>query len=130
MKIAGVEFKRIGIGRFFPKQDQVEIIVLFNDGSDKEVYKTVDANDPENAAYMIMENIKKLEKNIHESSENTDSILGSSLNIVIKNEDMLKREIPKFISLVKSKMDEIKKLKVAEGYLDLIREFKDMKLEF
>jgi hypothetical protein len=129
MKIVGVELKEIKIGKFFPKENKLELDIFFNDGSEKEVFKVVDASDPESAAETIIIDLRKLEKNIHKSSGG-ESIVDSAVNIVVKEEERLLKEIPKFIQKAKNKMDEIKNKNVADGYLDLIRELKDLKVKF
>ncbi len=47
MKIVSLDIKKIGIGKFFPKEDKVELDINFNDGVDKEILKVVDMSDPE-----------------------------------------------------------------------------------
>ena len=130
MKIVGVELKKIKIGNFFPKENKLELDIFFNDGSDKEVFKVVDASEPESAAEGILTGLRKLERNINKDSENTASIVDNAVNIVVKEEERLLKEIPQFIQKAKNKMDEIKNKNVADGYLDLIRELKDLKVEF
>jgi hypothetical protein len=130
MKIVSLDIKKIGIGKFFPKEDKVELDIFFNDGSDKEIFKIVDTSDAESAAEDIFTDLRKLEKNIHKSNDNKELIVDSCVNIVIKNEDNLIKEISEFIQKIKNKIDGIKQKNVAEGYLDMIRELKNLKVEF
>lgn len=130
MKIISLEIKKIRIGKFFPKEDKVELDVFFNDGNDKEIFKIVDTSDSENAAESILADLRKMEKNIHKSDENKELIVENYVNIVIKNEDYLIKEISEFIQKIKNKIDEIKQKDVAEGYLDMIRGLKNLKIDF
>tara|TARA_B100001964_G_C14244236_1_gene606578 strand:+ start:1290 stop:1685 length:396 start_codon:yes stop_codon:yes gene_type:complete len=130
MKIIGLEIKKIGIGKFFPKDDKMELDIFFNDGSDKEISKTIDVSDSEGAAEDILTDLRKLEKNIHKNGENKELIVDNYVNIVIKGEEKLIKEISEFIQKAKAKMDEIKQKDVAEGYLDMIRELKNLKVDF
>ena len=130
MKIIGIELKKITVGRFFPKEDKVELEISFNDGSDKEIFKVVDTSDSEGAAEEILNDLRKMERNIHKSNDNAEAVVGDTLNIVVKNEEKLVEEISKFIQQIKVKMDEIKNKKVAEGYLNMIRKLKGLKLDF
>ena len=130
MKIISLEIKKIRIGKFFPKEDKVELEVFFNDGNDKEIFKIVETSDSENAAESILADLRKMEKNIHKIDENKELIVENYVNIVIKNEDYLIKEISEFIQKIKSKIDEIKQKNVAEGYLDIIRELKNLKIDF
>lgn len=129
MKIVGVELKKIKIGKFFPKENKLELDIFFSDGTDKEIFKVVDASEPESSAENLIIDIRKLEKDIHKSSSG-ESIVDNAVNIVVKEEERLLKEIPQFIQKAKNKMDEIKTKNVADGYLDLIRELKDLKVEF
>lgn len=129
MEIISLEIKKIGIGKFFPKQDKVELDIFFNDGTDKEIFKIVDTSDSENAAESILADLRKLEKNIHKNDENKELIVDNFVNIVVKNEDNAIKEISEFIEKIKNKIDEIKSKNIAEGYLDLVRELKNLKLD-
>ena len=129
MKIIGLEIKKITIGKFFPKEDKVELNIIFNDGTEKEIFKIIDASDPKNAAEVILMDLRKLEKNIHKTT-GQESVVDNFVNIVVKEEDRLVNEIPQFIQKVKKHMDKIKSKNVAEGYLDVVRELKSLKIEF
>ncbi|MCK4859637.1 MAG: hypothetical protein KAS87_03645 [Candidatus Omnitrophica bacterium] len=130
MKIISLEIKKIEIGKFFPKEDKLELDIYFNDGSDKEIFKIIDTSDPENAAEGILKDLRKLEKDIHKPSGDKKLIIDNFVNIVIKNEEGAIKEISEFIQKAKNKIDEIKSKNVAEGYLDMIRELKNLKLDF
>jgi len=130
MKIISLEIKKIEVGRFFPKEDKVELDIFFNDGSDKEIFKIVDASDAVGAAEDILIDLRKMEKNIHKNEEDKELIVDNYVNIVIKDEDDLVKEISGFIQKVKNKMDQVKQKDVAEGYLDVIRELKNLEIEF
>ncbi len=129
MKIVSLDIKKIGIGKFFPKEDKVELDINFNDGVDKEILKVVDITDAESAAESILEDLRKLEKNIHKNNENKELIVDNFVNIVVKDEDNTIKEISQFIEKIKNKIGEIKSKNIAEGYLDIIRELKNLKLD-
>jgi len=130
MKIIGMEIKKIEIGKFFPKQDKLELDIFFNDGTDKEISKIVDTSNPENVAENILIDLRKMEKSINEPYDNSEYIVDNYVNIVIKNEELLINEISNFIKKAKIKVDDIKNKNVADGYLDLVRELKNLKVEF
>jgi len=130
MKIVGLEIKKVEIGKFFPKESKVELKISYNDGSDREIFNIVDVKDTQQAAESIIGNLKKIIKNLHKQEENEGPIMGTFLNIVIKGEDEFIRETAKFIETIGIKMEEINNKKDAEGYLDIIRDFKNLKLEF
>ena len=130
MKIISVEIKKIAIGKFFPKEDKVELNISFNDGSDKEIFKVVDISDADRASETTLLDIRKLEKNIHKIDESNELVADNYVNIIIKDEDNVIKELSAFILKVGTKINEIKEKEVAEGYLDVIRELKNLKIEF
>jgi len=129
MKIVSLEVKKIRVGQFFPNKKEVELNIAFNDGVDKEIFKTVDTVNPDTSAENILLDLRKLEKKIHKE-ETEGTIIDNFTNVVIKDEEELIKEISKFINKVSIKIGEISNKKVAEGYLDRIRELKSLKLEF
>ena len=129
MKIVGLELKKITIGKFFPREDKVELDILFNDGADKEIFNVVNASDPQNSAENILIDLRKLENTIHKNYGG-EFIVNNVVNIVIKEEDRLVKEISQFIQQIRNKMNDIKNKNVAEGHLDRVRELKKLKIEF
>ena len=130
MKIISLEIKKVAIGKFFPRESKVELDIFFNDGSDKEIFKTVDVSDAEGSAGAILAELRRMEKNIHKNSGAREPIVENFVNIVVKNEDEVIKEIARFILKVGAKIEEIKSKNVAEGYLDRIRQLKSLKVDF
>lgn len=130
MKIISLEIKKVSIGKFFPKENKVELDILFNDGDDKEIFKTVDVSDAEGSAEAILAELRKMERNIHKSGEADRLIVDNLINIVVKNENETIKEIAMFIQKIGIKIEEIKSKNAAEGYLDKIRQLKSLKVEF
>lgn len=124
MKIISLEIRKINIEKFFPRENKLELNIFFNDGTDKEIFKIVDVSDSKDAAEDILNEIRKIERTIHKD------ILGEIINIVIKDEDKLINAIAEFIKQARDKVGQIKSKRDAEGYLDLIRDLKGIKVEF
>jgi len=129
MKIISLEIKKVEIGKFFPKEDRLELQVFFNDGVDKEILKVVDISDTEGAAESILVDLRKMEKSINKGDGQAESIVDSFVNIVIKDEDDILKAISELVEKAGIKINEIKSKNVAEGYLDIVRELKNLKLE-
>lgn len=130
MKIISLEIKKVSVGKFFPRESKVELDIFFNDGSDKEIFKTIDVSDAEGSAENILADLRKMEKNIHKNSESDNPIVSNFINIVVKNENETIKEIARFIQRVEARMEEIKSKNVAEGYLESIRQLKSLKVDF
>ena len=130
MKIISLEIKKVSIGKFFPKENKAELDIFFNDGGDKEIFKTIDVSDAEGSAEAVLADLRKMEKNIHRSSQNEEPIVENFVNIVVKNEGKAIKEIAKFIQKIEARMEEIKSKNAAEGYLERIRQLISLKVEF
>lgn len=128
MKIVNLELKKISINKFNSKNKEVELVINFNDGFDKEIFKTVDVNNPQEAAENIVDDLKKLEKNVH-SDFDGENIIDSIVNIVVQEEGKLIENIAAYLTKVSESLEKIKNLNVATGYLDLIRNVKGKTLE-
>ncbi len=130
LKIISLEIKKITIGRFFPKDNKLELEISFNDGTDKEILKVVNMEDAKKAAENVLSELIKMENQINRDEGPKKIIAGNLINIVVKDKDNLIKEITGLIQQAKIKIDEIKSKNVAEGYLELIRKLKSLKLEF
>lgn len=128
MKIVSLEIKKIKVGRFFPREGKAEFHIIFNDGAEKEIKKEVDFADSENAADNILTVLRKMERKIHKNDGSSSFLIENFVNIVIKDEDKLLKDISNFIQKVGTKMGEINEKKEADGYLDRIRELKNLEL--
>ena len=128
MKIVNLGLRKITVNRFSPKSREVELIISFNDGFDKQIFKTVKA-DSQEAAESIINDLRKLEKNIH-SDFDGENIIDNLVNIVVQNENEIVKSIAIFLADVSKSLEKIKNTNVASGYLDLIRGVKGKSLEF
>jgi len=129
MKIVNVDLKKVEIGKFFPKENSVELKIKFTDGTDKDVIRNVLIDDPEEAAEEIVVSLRKLEKSLNRSEEE-GLIIDNLMNIVIKDEDVLIGKISSFLCRIRVEMEKINGKKDEKGYLDMIRNLKSLKLEF
>ena len=125
MKIISLELKKITIGRFLIQEDKIEFNISFNDGSEKEVVKLLDASDPQKAAEGIVADITKMIRAINKEEGKKEII-----NIVMKDDDKVVDAISNFIKQAKVHVDKIKSKHDAVGYLDMIRDLKSLQLEF
>jgi len=129
MKIISLEIKKITLGRFFPKENKLEFNIFFNDGSDKEILRILGTSNPDAAAEEIIADLRKMEKSINKPSRERESLLGEMVNIVMKDEDKALKAISQFIQQANAKVSRIRNKSDAAGYLDVVRDFKSLKLE-
>jgi len=129
MKIINLGLKKIIVNKFSPKSKEVELVIDFNDGFDKQIYKTINVNNCNEAAENIINDLRKLEKKLN-SDFDGENIIDNVVNIVVLEEDKLIENIAGFLTKVSESLEKIKNTNIATGYLDLIREVKGKTLEF
>ena len=110
---------KIKIDNFSPKDKALDLTIHFNDGANKEISKIVEINDPYTLSEFIVSDIRGIIKQAK----------GNVVPITITDEEELIHKISIFFSKVADKIDNIKRTKVAEGYLQLIREVNNMQLK-
>jgi methionyl-tRNA synthetase len=128
-KIVGVEFKKIKVNKFLPKEKIVDFSIFFNDGTDKEIIKSVNLNNIEGVAENIIDDIVNMEKNINKEFDG-EKLLENSVNVVIKNKEGLLPKINDFLKKVSEGIDKVRERKIVDGYLDLVNKVNRMVLEF
>ncbi len=128
-KVIGVEFKKIKVNKFLPKEKKVELTIFFNDGEEKEILKIVNLESIEGLAESIVEDIAAMEKNINKEFDG-EILLENSVKVVIKDKEDLAPKINEFLKDVSEGIDKIRASKAADGYLDLVNKVNRMRLEF
>lgn len=129
MKIIGLEIKKIIVNQFYPKEDKIELKIDFNDGSDKEFYKKVSISGADMSGNEVVSSLIKLMKKIHDDPVEGETLADSYVNVAIKEEENWIESISDFVEKAGIKVNEISNKKESDGYLDLIRNLKGMKLE-
>ncbi len=127
MKIVSLEIKKIELKKFIASKQQLELGIIYDDGNLTKLIKNVDSSDPEKSAQSLISDIKARVHAIHK--EKMDSVLGQ-VNLVVKREVRLKHEIALFLSKANKYLQQINNKKDAAGYLDIVRELKNLKIEF
>lgn len=129
IKIVGIEFKKIKVNKFLPKEKTVEFTIFFNDGYDKEIIKNINLAGIEGAAENIINDIVNMEKNINKEFDG-EVLLENSVNVVVKNQESLFPKIKEFLRNVSGGIEKVRACQSAEGYLDLVAKVNRMYLEF
>ena len=74
----------------------------------------------------LPDTVSKSDAKIQDFMQEADNYV----NIIIKDEDKVIKELSAFVQKVGNKINEIKDKEVAAGYVDIIRELKNLKIEF
>ena len=129
MKKVLVKMKKLSVSKFSPKERSVEIDVIFNDGSDKEITKKVAIDDPQKLAEDLILEIRNLEKSSNQRFDG-ESILDDLVTIVFEDEDKTLQKMTMFFSRVCDKINEVRNSRDPSGYLSLINKVNSLVFEF
>ncbi len=129
MQIINVELKSIKVSSFSPARQDVNFVVSFNDGKDKEITKTTELKKGSDVALEIIRDLRRVENSLNAEFDGR-AVLDSYINIMIKDEDKVTEMIAAFISKVFEKVKIIKNQTVADGYVSLINNVNCMRLDF
>lgn len=128
MKIINIRFRKLRVGSFNAQRGSVSLEIFFNDGMEKQITRTTIIDDPQALAHSIVDEIKDMEKNIHYEFDD-NSALQSYVSVLIQNEDIAIENIVRFLSQVSHRVKIILSSKLAEGYLDRIKELNRMSID-
>ncbi len=129
MQEISVRINRLRVSGFSVQDGSVTIDIDFSDSREKRVYRTtMFKGNVEGTAAAIVDEIKKMEKNIHYEFDD-DNVLKSYVNVLVIEEDVTIEKIIGFLSKVKDQIIRIKTAKVADGYMDVIKKLQGMKIE-
>jgi len=128
MIISNLELLKVEIGKFYPSKEQVELLLTYDDGNVHKLTHSVFVSDASVAAESIISLLKKNARLSHEKVSEVEE--GQEINIVMKDEEERKSEVASFIDKLAEHMNSLKGTKVAEGYLDKVRDLKHLKLYF
>ncbi len=129
MRIINVQLKSISVTSFYPKEEQVEFLVTYDDGKPRQFHKTVRIQDPKSLANRFLIEIRNIEKSKNVEF-NGETIFDSHVNIVIENEAAAKKNMAKFFLDVLTKVENVKNFKEATGYMDALNRVRIMKMVF
>ena len=129
MKILNVQLKSIRVTSFYPKEEQVEFLVTFDDGKLHQFHKAVRIQDPKSLANRILLEITSMEKSKNVEF-NGETILDSYVNVVIDKEKEVKKKMTKFFLDVLTRVENVSKFKEATGYMDAVNKVRMMRVEF
>ena len=129
MRIINIKFKRIRVTGFYPRESQVEFEVSFDDGKLKQFHKTLKIQDPKSITKRVFLEIKTMENSTYQKFDG-ESFLENQLKIVFEDEKKIVKQLNQFFTELSTRVQAVKNITVAEGYIDAIRKVRSMRLEF
>jgi hypothetical protein len=124
MKLVGVDLKKVKVDSFSVVNSSVVLELFFNDGFDKEIFRTAQVADAKKLAEDIIREIVRMEKNINVKFDG-ERVSGES-RVVVRDEGEKVKGLAKFLEEINAKMQRVKTKRISDGYLDLLREIKNM----
>lgn len=129
MKKVPLFFKEMKIIEYIPKDDQVTIRIILNDGTDKAFERTVTITEPEHMVNTWMQEIRNKVKKRHTHIDLDDSPLAGHVVITYEQEeDKLMEKMIKFLMHMKERIRSGKQHRMS--YYDIMLKVKDQKIEF
>ena len=128
MKIVNAAIKKISINKFSPKEKMVDIDILFSDGNEKEISKTMSMDNPAEDAQNLIDEVANVIRNAHKEF-NGENILDSVVNVKIVNEKDALKNITHFFNKISLKIENMKDIREPSRYLHTINEIKSIKLD-
>ncbi|MFH1398605.1 MAG: hypothetical protein ABIG95_00665 [Candidatus Woesearchaeota archaeon] len=129
MKIINITLLRIRVTGFFPREEQVEFEVSFDDGKQKQFHKTAKITDHKSIVNRIFLEIKTMENSAYKEFDG-ETLTANSLKIIFQNEKSARKALEVFFIELIGRIAMVKNIKIAEGYMDAIRCVRSMRLEF
>lgn len=127
MMLVEVNLTKLRVTSFSAKDDSVVLEVHFNDGEDKQIFRTTKLDKPEKVVDDIYSELTRLEENINMRFDG--NIMVSNVRVLIKKKKSKKTKIVNFFKKVRAMVKKVKSMKVAEGYLSMISDINNMELE-
>ena len=129
MRIVPIQLQKIEINSFLASQNQIECAVHLHDGSSSQILlKKLQIHDVEQSTEQLLSYVKDTIHKVHEE-QIQESVADTSVTIALSGEDFTRKELPTTLQKAKQLLDQVSSKKDADGYLDLVRNIKNLKVE-
>ncbi|MFH1511600.1 MAG: hypothetical protein ABIF10_07970 [Candidatus Woesearchaeota archaeon] len=127
MKKVVVKLHKVKVAKFTPKDGSVELAITYSDDSVKEILKSDRIVYPESFARRIIAEVRKTVKSSRQTFEDGE-LVQRDIEVQVQEEEMVVREISHFLEAVRVKVQIVKNMKSANGYMDAVRQINSMQL--
>lgn len=130
MIVASVKFKAMKVIKY--SKDGFELKVLFDDGDDREMTKSVAFDGADPAVESIFSEIKALERRVNRNLHglDLDDPLESTVIVRFIEEGRSREKMRQFLAKVNEKASSIRAKRDVTGYLDMINQLQRMEFNF
>lgn len=127
MKKVVVRLQRLKVAKFTPKDGSVELAITYSDDSVKEIMKCDKILYPESFARRIIAEVRKTVKSSHNTFDDGE-VVRQDIEVQVPDEETIVREMAHFLEAVRVKVQVVKNMKSANGYMDAVRQINSMQV--
>ncbi|MBN2454818.1 hypothetical protein JXB11_04715 [Candidatus Woesearchaeota archaeon] len=128
IKVVHVSITRLGVSSFSLQDETITLEIGFNDGTQKQVYRTTRLEETDELASKILEDIVKMEENINMEFDGEQ--LTGTVHVIMERYDEVYNSLVNFLKDVHCKLCKIKNAKISDGYIDMVRALQHTGLRF
>jgi hypothetical protein len=127
MRTVHIRLGKVNVTKFLPKEGVVELQISYSNDAKKEILKTERVIYPESLARRILAEVRRTVKSAHQKFEDGE-ILDKYVNVTVEDEEQVTKKLSHFLEELRVKISKVQNMKVAEGYIDSVREVSKMEL--
>ena len=127
MVMVGVDLLKLRVNSFSVRDESVVLEVHFNDGEQKQIFRTTTLDTPDKVAEDIFSELIHMEENINMRFDGKTMV--SDVDVLIKDRKKKKESMVEFFNNLRTMIKKVKSLKVADGYTNLISTINYMELK-
>jgi hypothetical protein len=127
MRVVRIRVLKLKVAKLTPKDGSVELAITYSNESTKEILKTDKVVYPDSLARRILAEIRKTVRSAHKTFDNGE-LVEEDLDVSIDKEEQVTRQISHFLEEVRIKVEVVRGMKSADGYMDSVRAVQRMEL--
>jgi hypothetical protein len=114
-----VRINKIQVNNYVPASNSVDLTIFFNDGSEKQVSRTISIEETDKISMQLFTAIKQIEHASFEQFDGEKIVTPFKTADEARDEELMKK-LRLFFEDIRAKANHIRTTKSAEGYLQLI----------
>ena len=119
---------RISVSSFSLQDSSIVLTIQFNDGNEKEIYRSTVIKDPVSLTEDILSEIITLEENVNKEFDGEELV--GDVNVIFHHYESVQKRLTHFLRDVQSRFVIVKNSNKAAGYMDAVRRLQDAEIIF
>ena len=128
IKVIHVRLTSISVSSFSIQDETLTFEINFNDGSQKQVFRTTRVEDSQELAERILLDIIRMEENIHMEFDG-ESLVGN-VHVIVHEFDSVLSSLSHLLQEAYGRLCRIKNAKASAGYIDMVRALQHTGIRF